>query len=271
MNDHPTAELLAQALGTVPAPAVLAHLEGCRRCREVAGALVDVDLDAVWAGVSATIDAPAPTLLERLAARAGIDPGLARFAALTPTIGPAWLLASTAVIALGMLLGWAARATAGTPALIVAPLVAAAVVAFAYGPAVDPAYEVVAVTPLSPTRGLLARLALVLTVNAVVVELADLAVPGPRANATWLLPMAAVALLAAVVAARSVPLVGAVTGAGAWLLVLAAANGGRVRLVELTTGPAQLGFALAGVLLLALLLRSARGGWSGRLPAGPAG
>ena len=270
MNGHPSHELLAQAAGTRPAPDVLTHLEGCRRCREVAGALVDVDLESVWAGVSATIDAPAPTLIERLASRAGIDPGLARFAALTPTIGPAWLLASVAMVGLGLGLGWAAGATAGTPALVVAPLVAAAVVAFAYGPAVDPAYEVVAVTPLSPARGLLARLALVLTVNAVVVAAVDLAIPG-GAHATWLLPMAAVALLAALVAARTLPMVGAVSGAGTWLLVLGAVRGGRVPLAALGAGPAQLGFAVAGALLLVLLVRSARGGWSGRLPTDPTG
>jgi len=74
------------------------------------------------------------------------------------------------------------------PLLLAAPLVAAAAVAFAYGPAVDPAYEAVAVTPLSPVRALLVRLAAVLVANTLLAGAVDLALGdgGPRVG--WLLP-----------------------------------------------------------------------------------
>ena len=98
---------------------------------------------------------------------------------------------------------------------------AAAAVAFAYGPAVDPAYEAVAATPLSPVRALLVRLAAVLVANTVLAGAVDLALGGRGPRAGWLLPMCAAALLAVLVASRWTPAVGAAAGMGAWVLVLA--------------------------------------------------
>jgi hypothetical protein len=86
---------------------------------------------------------------------AGVRPGLARFTVTTPSLRLGWLLANLLVLALVAvpLAVWPA-AVRPSAVLLAAPLVAAAAVAFAYGPAVDPAYEVVAVTPLSPVRAL---------------------------------------------------------------------------------------------------------------------
>lgn len=105
--------------------------------------------------------------------------------------------------------------------LVVAPLVAAAAVAFAYGPAVAPAYEAVAATPLSPVRAMLVRLAAVLVANTVLAGVVDLAFDGRGPRAGWLLPMCAAALLAVLVASRWTPRIGASAGMGAWVLVLA--------------------------------------------------
>jgi hypothetical protein len=180
-----------------------------------------------------------------------------------------WLALGTApIVALAVLLdgtgGWTA-ADLARGVLLAAPLVAAAAVAFAYGPAVDPAYEAVAVTPLSPVRALLVRLAAVLVANALLAGAVDLALGdgGPRVG--WLLPMTAAALLAVLVASRWTPIVGAVAGMGAWLLVLAgwAASS---RPVAWLTGPgAQAAYAIVALVLLALLVRS--GGPPGLGPA----
>jgi hypothetical protein len=155
-------------------------------------------------------------------------------------------------------------AAAWPPAvLLAAPLVAAAAVAFAYGPAVDPAYEAVTATPLSPVRALLVRLAAVLVANTLLAGAVDLAIGarGPRAG--WLLPMTAAAMLAALVASRWSPGVGAAAGMGAWLLVLAGWKASQQPVTWLTGPGAQATYAIVTVALLALLVRSAaREGWA---------
>ena len=92
--------------------------------------------------------------------------------------------------------------------------------------------------------------------------------PGGGLHGGWLLPMAAVALLAAVVAARTLPLVGTVTGAGAWLLVLAAGRARHMDLATLSSVSAQLVCAVVVALLgMALVVLARRSGWSRALPA----
>jgi hypothetical protein len=268
MTEHPTELLLEVASGAVPPPEARAHLATCRRCGEALEAMAPLDLGYVWQGVAAELDAPRPGLLERALANAGVRPGLARFAVTTPSLRLGWLLANLLVLAL-VAVPLATLPAAAWPSgvLLVAPLVAAAAVAFAYGPAVDPAYEAVAVTPLSPVRALLVRLAAVLVANTLLAGAVDLALGdgGPRVG--WLLPMTAAALLAVLVASRWTPVVGAVTGMGAWLLVLAGWWATDQPVAWLTGPPAQAAYAVATVALLALLVRSAaRQAWA--LPGG---
>jgi hypothetical protein len=268
MTEHPTELLLEVASGAVPPPEARAHLAACRRCRGALEAMAPLDLGYVWQGVAAELDAPRPGPLERALVAAGVRPGLARFTVTTPSLRLGWLLANLLVLALvAVPLATVPAAAWPSGVLLAAPLVAAAAVAFAYGPAVDPAYEAVAVTPLSPVRALLVRLAAVLVANTLLAGAVDLALGdgGPRVG--WLLPMTAAALLAVLVASRWTPVVGAVAGMGAWLLVLA---GWAVssRPVAWLTGPgAQAAYAIVALVLLALLVRLvARRGWA--LPGG---
>jgi hypothetical protein len=155
-------------------------------------------------------------------------------------------------------------AAAWPPAvLLAAPLVAAAAVAFAYGPAVDVAYEAVAATPLSPVRALLVRLAAVLVANTLLAGVVDLVLGGREPHAGWLLPMCAAALLAVLVASRTTPAVGATAGMGAWLLVLFAWKLSQQPVAWLTGPAAQAAYAAVAVALLVLLVRRmAREGWA---------
>jgi hypothetical protein len=147
--------------------------------------------------------------------------------------------------------------------LLVAPLLAAAAVAFAYGPAVDPAYEAVAATPLSPVAALLIRLAAVLVANTVLAGAVDLLVDDRGPTVGWLLPMTAAALLAVLVASRWTPMVGAATGMGAWLLVLAGWQASQQPVTWLTDPSTQAAYAaVAATLLVLLIKRMAREGWS---------
>jgi hypothetical protein len=265
MTEHPTELLLQIADGATPPPEARAHLATCQRCHQTLEALAPLDLDYVWEGVAAELDAPKPSLLERLLVAVGVPPGLARFTATTPSLRMGWLLANTLVL---LLVAWprALRPAAAWPpaVLVAAPLVAAAAVAFAYGPAVDPAYEAVAATPLSPVRALLVRLAAVLVANTVLAGAVDLVIASGRGPHTgWLLPMTAAALLAVLVASRWTSAVGAAAGMGTWLLVLAAWKVSQQPVAWLTGPTAQAAYATATVVLLVLLVRRmAREGWT---------
>jgi hypothetical protein len=264
MTEHPTELLLQIADGGVPPTEARAHLATCQRCRQTLEALAPLDLDYAWEGVAAELDAPRPGVLERILVAVGVRPGLARFTATTPTLRLGWLLANALVLLL-VALPMALWPVAAWPSavLLAAPLVAAAAVAFAYGPAVDPAYEAVTATPLSPVRALLVRLAAVLAANTLLAGAVDLVVGAGGPHAGWLLPMTAAALLAVLIASRWTPAVGAAAGMGAWVLVLA---GWRVTQQPVTwlTGPgAQAAYAAVTVVLLVLLVRRmAREGWA---------
>jgi hypothetical protein len=264
MIEHPTELLLQIADGGVPPAEARAHLAICRRCQQTLEGLAPLDLGYVWDGVAAELDAPRPGLLERLLVAVGVRPGLARFTATTPSLRLGWLLANALVLLL-VACPLALKPAAGWPpaVLLAAPLVAATAVAFAYGPAVDVAYEAVAATPLSPVRALLVRLAAVLVANTVLAGAVDLALGdrGPRAG--WLLPMCAAALLAVLVASRWTPAVGAAAGMGAWVLVLAGWKLSQQPVAWLTGPTAQAAYAAVTVILLALLIRRmTREGWA---------
>jgi hypothetical protein len=265
MTEHPTELLLQIADGAVPPAEARAHLASCQRCRQTLEALAPLDLGYVWEGVAAELDAPRPGVLERLLVAVGVRPGLARFTAITPSLRLGWLLANALVLALVALPLALRPATAWPPAVLVAaPLVAAAAVAFAYGPAVDPAFEAVAATPLSPVRALLVRLAAVLAANTLLAGAVDLVIAGHGGPwAGWLLPMTAAALLAVLVASRWSPQIGAAAGMGAWLLVLAGWKASHEPVAWLTGPGAQAAYAAVAVVLLVLLVRRmAHEGWA---------
>ena len=263
MTEHPTELLLQIADGAVPPPEARAHLATCQRCHQTLAALAPLDLDYVWQGVTAELDAPKPSVLERLLVAVGVRPGLARFTATTPSLRLGWLLANALVLLL-IALPMALRPVASWPPamLLAAPLVAAAAVAFAYGPAVDPAYEAVAATPLSPLQALLVRLAAVLVANTALAGVVDLVLGhGPRAG--WLLPMTAASLLAALVASCWTPMAGSAAGMGAWLLVLVAWKASHQPAGWLTGPGAQAAYAVVAAALLVLLIRRMVGeGWA---------
>ncbi|HEX2296825.1 MAG TPA: hypothetical protein VHN37_16150 [Actinomycetota bacterium] len=213
---HPRALLPLIAEGLRPPEDVRAHLASCESCADAVEALSPLDLGYVWDGVASEADAPRPGVLERALVRCGVGDGTARFVAATPSLRPEWLLASAGTLALAAL-GMAARPGNGLSLVVLlAPVVAAALVAFAYGPASDDAYELVAATPLSPLLALLLRLAVVLSANSVLVLAADVVAGGPGLRPSWFLPMTFVALVAAGVGVRTSPLLGAGAGIALW-------------------------------------------------------
>ena len=179
----------------------------------------DVDLHRVWLGVAAEVWRRRPGLVERLAGRALRSPGLARALVTTPSLLLGWVIASTVVLAAGIF------ATLGTGApfvALLAPAVAAAGVAYAYGPGIDPAWELSQSMAVSDRMVLLVRVLAVFALNAAL-GVAGSAASGTAAAVTfgWLIPMTAVSALAlaAATVTRSAN-AGVAAGLAAWAITV---------------------------------------------------
>jgi hypothetical protein len=182
----------------------------------------DVDLHRAWIGVAAEVWLRRPGPIERLAGRALRSPGLARALVTTPSLLLGWVIASAVILAAGML----ATLGTGTPYVaLFAPAVAGAGIAYAYGPGIDPAWELSQSMAVNDRMVLLVRVLAVFALNAAL-GLAASAASGTAAAVTfgWLVPMTAVsalALAAATVTRSASTGVGA--GLAAWAITVLAA------------------------------------------------
>jgi hypothetical protein len=191
----------------------------------------DVDLDRVWISVAAQVWHRQPGWLERTAGRLLRSPGLARALLTTPSLLLPWVMTSIVVLAAGA----ATTLNSGQPMVaLLAPAVAAAAIAYSYGPGIDQAWELSCSMAVSDRMVLLVRALAVFAVNAVL-GLAASAVsavigvpPGPGGTPAaaavtfgWLIPMTAVCAFALAVAtvARSAN-AGAAAGVAAWLITV---------------------------------------------------
>jgi hypothetical protein len=188
----------------------------------------DVDLSRVWISVAAQVWRRQPGWLERTAGRLLRSPGLARALLTTPSLLLPWLLTSIVVLAAGA----AATTGSGQPVVaLLAPAMAAAAIAYSYGPGMDPAWELSCSMAVSDRMVLLVRALAVFAVNAVLGLAASVAsvvsvsgLGGGTAAAVtfgWLIPMTAVCAFALAVAtvARSAN-AGAAAGVAAWLIIV---------------------------------------------------
>lgn len=196
----------------------------------------EVDLDRVWLGVAAEVWRRRPGPVERCVARALRSPGLARALMKTPSLLLGWVIATVVVVSVGS----AATLTTGTPYVpLLAPAVAGAGIAYAYGPGIDPAWELAASMAVGDRMVLLVRAVAVFGLNAALGLAASVA-SGVAAALTfgWLVPMAAVCTLAlaAATVSRSAN-VGVAAGLAGWALVVTggwSATGSLVAAVTVT-------------------------------------
>ena len=222
----------------------------------------DVDLDRVWLGVAAEVWRRRPGWLERLAGRLLRSPGLARALVATPSLLLAWVIATAAVLAVGA----AATLSTGTPYVaLLAPAVAGAGIAYAYGPGIDPAWELGQSMAVGDRMVLLVRALAVFGLNAAL-GLAASAASGVAAALAfgWLVPMTAVCTLAlaASTLARSAN-VGVAAGMASWVITVLAGKAATGSLATVITDSAfilpYLAFAVCCGALALYVTRIPRG------------
>jgi hypothetical protein len=223
-----------------------------------AKSVAGVDLDRVWLGVAAEVWRRRPGRIERLAIWALRSPGLARALLTTPSLLVPWLIASVVVLAAGV----AATVGSGVSVVpLVAPAVAAAGIAYAYGPGVDPAYELSRSMAVSDRMVLLVRAVAVFGIDAVIGVVAS-AASATAVGLTfgWLIPMSAMSALALATAtvARSAN-AGVAAGLAGWAITIVstrAATGAFSAAV--TSSLLTLPYAAIGVCCAVIVVASTR-------------
>ena len=222
----------------------------------------DVDLNRVWLGVAAQVWCRRPGPVERAARRLLRSPGLARALVTTPSLLLGWVIATAVVLIAG------AGFTLGTGqpwVALLAPAVAAVGIAYAYGPGIDPSWELSQSMAVSDRMVLLVRALAVFGLNAAL-GLAASAASGAAAAVTfgWLVPMTAVCALAlaAATVTRSAN-VGVAAGLAGWVITILADQTAEGRYTAAITDPSlalpSLAFAACCVAVVLFATRTPRG------------
>jgi hypothetical protein len=263
----------AEEIDDIHASSLEAHLLGCERCREALAMRIEASqVDAIWHGIESTLDAPRPGVVEQILLRIGVREDLARLLAATPSLRWSWFVAEA--LALGSA-AIAAAAAAGTSVagrsmfvfLVLAALAPVAGVAAAFGPGVDPTYEVGLAAPMRSDRLLLLRAGAVLCASVVIASLAALALPGTGWNlALWLVPALALTMATLALATWLRPVVAAVAVGAGWMLL--AAIGAVANADPLATFRAVgQSLFLAVIVVAGLVFAARRSAYEGRIPA----
>jgi hypothetical protein len=252
---HLAERYAAGTLDAVQVMSVEAHLAGCERCR----AAVPADepwLAASWDRILDEVDRPRTRAAERVLRLAGVPEHLARFLVATPGLTRAWLVSVAFVLAFAVAVAnlMPAHMEALLAFLAIAPVLPLAGIAAAYGPHVDPVYELQAATPMAGSRTLLLRSVAVLVPAVVMTGLATPFLPGPPGLSTaWVLPSLVLTLVALALSSHVPVRVAASLLASCWL--------GTVLLSGGVTGdrfgpfhpPAQLLYGCATLIVTSLL------------------
>src|SRR6266508_3983412 len=234
---HADGEVLAAyrdgRLDTAGRWSVEAQLTSCAACRLQAGALVDpAHLRRLRATLIEAVDVPRTGMVERLLVRLGVADHTARLLAATPALRGSWLLAVAATLAFAVLAAWVGRGPDATLGfLCVAPLLPLAGIAVAYGPGIDPTYEIGLAAPASLTL--------------------------PRLGwgaAAWLLPSLGLTACSLALATTVEPLRAIGFTAGAWVVAVVVTVMPPAPSSVLFAAAGQLGFATLALLAATVVL-----------------
>jgi len=196
-----------------------AHFLSCDQCRALLSPFVEPQaMGRVWLEIEEAVDSPRLGLVERAMRHLGLPDHVSRLLAATPSLRLSWFAAVAAV------LGFAVLAAHGDHAglavfLAIAPLIPVFGVAAAFGPGIDPTYEIGVASPIRSLRLLLLRSSAVLVASLVLIGLAALALPSlDWTAAAWLLPAFALTSVTLAVSTVVEPVRSAVGVAAAWIL-----------------------------------------------------
>lgn len=223
----------------------------------------DIDLERVWVGVAAGVWADPLGPTERVVGYLLRSPGLARALLTTPSLVLSWIVASVGVLAIGVL---ATLHTGTSWVALLAPALAGASIAYAYGPGIDPAFELSQTTPISDRMILLVRGLVVFGVNAIFGLIASLfTAAAVDLTLGWLVPMTTVSAGALAVAtlARSANIGLAAALAGWCIVVFGSAVGTGDLATAVGGGAATPAYILATVLCGIVALHATTGRESG--------
>ncbi len=253
-----------RVLGPGSAAAVELHLQGCAVCRDQvnqrAWANEATRIETNLLAITAELDAPRHGVVERVLVRSGLPVDTVRLLVATPSLRRSWFIA----IGLALFFGLAA-ANPDRPDssllwfLGLAPLIPVIGVALAYGPGVDPSYEITLATPISGVRLVLLRTTAVLVTSIGIAGAVTLLIV-PRHSlmvGAWLLPALALSIVCLALMTVTAPRAAAVVVSGVWLVAIIACSGVDDQLVAFRP-TAQLGFVAVGA-LAALVVASRRG------------
>lgn len=213
-------------LGHAHASSVEAHVVACAECQRRMAELsaddiqVHARLDTLWASIADAADAPRVGPVERLLILLRVSPSTARLLSATPSLQLSWFAGVAISLALAVVTAHSAADTdvAMFWFLLAAPLLPIGGVAFAFGPAVEPAYEIGVATPMHGFRLLLVRTTAVLVATLGLLAAASVALPaGGWRAAAWLVPALALTTITLVLSTRWSPRAAATAVGTAWL------------------------------------------------------
>ena len=267
------ARYAAEDLDDVRASSLEAHLLACGHCREALAPMVPSRrLDAIWHEIETTVVAPQPGVVERTLLRMGVHEHVARLLSATPSLRLSWLLAEGfALVSAAVAAQNAAGTQAGGPTLflflVLAALAPVAGVAAAFGPGVDPAYEIGVASPMRSDRLLFFRATAVLAASITIGALASIVLPGmDRTEVLWLLPALALTLATLAIGTWLAPIVAACTVGLAWVVFAAAVSIASTDPLAPFHAAGQVLFMLA-IIASVLVLAQRRSAYEGRIPS----
>jgi hypothetical protein len=224
-----------------------AHLMSCETCRSSLALHADRRiLDDLWTRINDAVRRPTPGPVEGFLVALGINDHTARLLGATRSLSLSWFLAIAVALTFAV-----AAAHSGDRGfivfLVVAPLLPLAGVAAAYGPGVDPTYEIGVASPMRSFNLLLTRAAAVLVTTVLLGTVAALTLPELNWTAVvWLLPSLGLVAAALALATFVAPLPAAAMVGIAWVAVTATG-------VLLTSTPDELRSLFTGSIQLVLL------------------
>ena len=197
-----------------------AHLISCESCRASLAVHADHSvLDDLWSGINDTVRRPTSGPVERVLVAFGLNDHTARLLGATRSLSLSWFLAISVALMFSV-----AAAHSGDRGfivfLVVAPLLPLAGVAAAYGPRVDPTYEIGLASPMRSFYLLLIRTAAVVVTTMLLCALAAVALPELNWSAVaWLLPALGLVVAALALATIMAPLPAVAAVAVAWVSI----------------------------------------------------